>query len=296
MKLKELKIFFLLTLIFLNTAVSASEKSLLHEEFTPEKISSFVCSLIDNGEYYRAYVELLRLNSFYPSYMNKQVYDVTANYLFYKSKKYHDLLKLDYGQKDLYIPVSLFRIDSLIRLDKKDKAESELLKLYKSGTREEFIPYLKKRKLYLAVLNNKQDDPEFSDDTVAYEELFIFSKDIHQKQKTPAIGMLAGIMPGMGYIYAGETGTGIVSMIVIGAGCAVTYAAYRNGPQPLAVISGLITFFFYGGSIAGGYMQTVKYNSRLMETLELRLDRELMPEKDLDEIYFKFGLSSNASK
>ena len=100
----------------------------------------------------------------------------------------------------------------------------------------------------------------------------------------------------MGYFYAGESGTGIVSMIVIGVGSAVTYASYRDGWDSLAVISGLITFFFYGGSIAGGYMQTEKYNDRLMETLEMRLNRELMPERDLEEIYIKFGLNSNDCK
>ena len=119
---------------------------------------------------------------------------------------------------------------------------------------------------------------------------------MHAKTKNPFIGMMAGIIPGMGYVYADESGTGIVAMIVIGAGAAITYASGRNGMEPLALISGVITFLFYGGSIAGGYMQTVKYNDRLMETLELRLDRELMPEKDLDEIYFKFGLSSNACR
>ena len=107
---------------------------------------------------------------------------------------------------------------------------------------------------------------------------------------------MAGLVPGAGYFYAGERGTGIVAMIVIGAGSAVTYASYRNGLDSIAVISGLITFFFYGGSIAGGYMQTVKYNNRLMETLDLKLKRELMPERDLDEIYFKFGLNSNDCK
>lgn len=296
MKSLNFKTAFIFIFIIINTTVSAQDKTLLYEEFTPEKISSFICSLINNGEYYRAYVELLRLNSFYPSYINKPVFDVTSNYLYYKSKKYDDLLMLNNTQSDLFIPVSIFRIDSLIRLNRKDEAKSELVKLDKSNDLKDFASYVKKRKLFFAVLNNEKNNSEFSDYAACSEELFLFSETIHQDKKSPAIGLLSGIIPGMGYVYAGERGTGIVSMIIISAGTAVSYVSYRNGSESLALISGLITFFFYSGSIAGGYMQTVKYNNRLMETLELRLNRELMPEKDLDEIYFKFGLSSDVCR
>jgi TM2 domain-containing membrane protein YozV len=295
MKLLNCKTFFIALLIIINTTVSAKEKTLLHDEYTAEKISSFICYLINNGEYYRAYVELLRLNSFYPSHIDQSVYDVTASYLFYKSKKYSDLLEQTDLQKTSNPAASLFRIDSLIMLDKKDEAESELLKLYGSDLSKDIILYLKKRMLYLSLINNK-NDPELSDYSASYEELFLFSESVHQKKKNPIAGMFSGLIPGMGYIYAGETGTGIAALIVIGVGSGVTFAAYRNGSQSVALISGLITFFFYGGSIAGGYMQTVKYNSRLMDSLELRLDRELMPDKDLDEVYFKIGLSSKACK
>ena len=275
-----------------------AEETLLYDDFTPEKISSFVCSLTENGEYYRAYVELLRLKSFYPSYIDDSVYNITSNYLFYKGKRYSDIIETDFsGIKDtIYIPFSLFRIDSLIRLDKKNEAESELAVLYSRPDSDIYAEYLKKRSLYISVLNNRKSTNPTDTAFYGYKELSAYSDSIYEQQKNPFLGALAGVIPGMGYIYAGESGTGIVSMIVIGAGSAVTYASYNNGMDSLAVISGLITFFFYGGSIAGGYMQTVKYNDRLMDTLEMRLDRELLPERDLDEIYFKFGLNSNDCK
>jgi hypothetical protein len=298
MKLKKLKIFFFLTFLFINIMVNAREETSLYDEFTPEKISSFTCYLITNGEYYRAYTELQRLNSFYPSFLDKSVYDITTNYLFYKSKKYDELLQLDLSepQKEFLIPLSLFRIDSLIKLDRKEEAETELLKLSDIENADNYSVYLKKRLLYLSILNNKKNDIKFSDDLVNYEELYLYSENVHQNKKQPVLGALAGIIPGMGYFYAGEKGTGIVSIIVMGTGSAVTYASYKNGMDALALITGVITFFFYGGSIAGGYMQTVKYNDRLMDTLELRLNRDLMPDKDIEEIYFKFGLNSNECK
>lgn len=275
-----------------------AEEAPLYDDFTPEKISSFVCSLTENGEYYRAYVELLRLKSFYPSYIDDSVFSITSNYLFYKGKRYSDIIETDSSRiKDtIYIPFSLFRIDSLIRLDKKNEAESELAVLCSRPDSDVYAEYLKKRSLYLSVLNNRKSTNTMDTAFSGYKELLVYSDSIYEQQKNPLLGAVAGVIPGMGYIYAGESGTGIVSMIVIGAGSAVTYASYSNGMDSLAVISGLITFFFYGGSIAGGYMQTVKYNDRLMDTLEMRLDRELLPERDLDEIYFKFGLNSNDCK
>ena len=107
---------------------------------------------------------------------------------------------------------------------------------------------------------------------------------------------MAGIIPGMGFVYAGERGTGLVSMLVILTGSAVTYTSYRDGWDSMALISGAITFFFYGGSILGGYMQSARYNDTLMQAFDMRLNRELMPERDLEEIYIKFGLNSNDCK
>lgn len=284
--------------MIINAVVSAEEMAPLYDDLTPCKISSFAASLTDKGEYYRAYVELLRLNSYYPSSLDTSVFEITSNYLFYKSKKYDELLKLNLGdnRKDYFKLVSLFRIDSLIKLDRKDQAESELLNLYNSDDSNKYDRYLMKRSVYLSIVNHKKSKIKFKDYSPGYDELFLYSENIYNKRKNPLLGALAGIIPGMGYLYAGERGTSIISIIVIGAGSAVTYASYRKGLDSLAIISGLITFFFYGGSVAGGYMQSVKYNNRLMDTLEMRLDRELMPERDLEEIYFKFGLSSNACK
>ncbi len=282
-----------------STMVYADEVYPLSDDFTPEKISSFTCSLIGSGEYYRAYVELLRLNSYYPEFIKTSVYSVTSNYLFYKSKNYSDLLKLDFPEKehDVFIPVSLFRVDSLIKLNRKNDAESLLAELYGRGDSRDYYDYLNKRRVYLSLVSGRgKSDNKTEKEFSGYSELSDYSESIYESRKNPYLGALAGILPGAGYIYAGEKGTGITAMIVIGAGSAVSYGAYRSSFDSLAVISGVVTFFFYGGSIAGGYMQSVKYNDRLMDTLEMRLNRELMPERDLEEIYFKFGLNSNDCK
>ena len=280
----------------IHTMVFAGQETPLYDDFAPDKISSFTCSLIEKGEYYRAYVELLRLKSYYPSFLNTSVYNITSDYLFYKSKKFKDLLITDISEvgDESFIPLSLFRVDSLIKLKRTEDAEYELSKLYLRVESKNYSEYLNKRSVILSILNNK--DNKLKDQYHEYNDLFIYSENIYHSRKNPILGALAGIIPGMGFVYADESGTGIVSMIVIGAGSAVTYASHQNGMDSLAVISGVITILFYGGSIAGGYMQSVKYNDRLMDTIQIKLNRELMPDRDLEEIYFKFGLNSNDCK
>jgi len=279
--------------------VFAENASPLYDDFTPEKISSFACSLIQDGEYYRAYVELLRLNSFYPSYISGGVFDITASYLFYKSKKYNDIIEFDFSDtdKDSIVPLSIFKIDSLLKLNRKDEAAVALSKLNEAPGSEEYSAYLQKRNVFLSASMNKSyfveaisNHPhEFS----RYRELFEYSNSVHNNMKTPLAGALAGLIPGMGYLYAGEKGTALVSAIIIGTGSAVTYASYKNDLSALSVITGTITFFFYGGSIVGGYRQCKKNNEYLTQMLDRRLEKELMLDRDLDEVYLRFGLCSN---
>ena len=272
----------------------AKDSAPLYDDFTPEKISSFACGLIQNGEYYRAYVELLRLNSFYPSYISGPSFDITASYLFYKSKKYNDILESDYSKinENMLVPLSIFRIDSLLKLNRKNEADIELSKLFEIESYREYESYLYKRKVYISALMNKDYDKN-REEFLQYKELFEYSGSIHENMKKPFAGALAGIIPGMGYLYAGEKGTALVSIIIIGTGSAVTYASYKNEMSAFSVITGAITFFFYGGSIIGGYMQCKKNNEYLMDTLETKLERELMLDRDLDEVYVRFGLCSN---
>ncbi len=296
--MKNLKILFSALIIIISTTAYAEEAAPLYDDFTPGKISSFTCSLAARGEYYRAYVELLRLKSFYPGYLTSPVFDITSNYLFYKGRRYQDLLNLENAKDndDIVIPLSLYRIDSLIKLNRGGEAEAGLLKLYSRGDAGSYSAYLDKRSAYLSILNYNDEVFSRRDELKNYEELFAYSENIYRSRKKPYLGALAGVIPGMGFVYAGESGTGIVSMIVISIGSAFTYTAYRDGWDSMAVVSGAITFCFYGGSILGGYMQSSRYNDSLIQSLNMKLERELGMEKDLDEVYIKFGLNSNECK
>lgn len=125
-----------------------------------------------------------------------------------------------------------------------------------------------------------------------YDDLIRYSGYIYDLKKDPWKGMAAGIFPGMGYVYAGESGTGIVAMIVTGLGVSVTALGYSRGMEAFAVLSGTVTGLFYGGSIIGGYRETVRYNRNLMDRLDLSLQRDLEFDSDIDNIFVKFGIKN----
>lgn len=297
----EKKFFFILFLsafLFIYNPGFASSKinEADHNEYSPESISSFIKHLINNGEYYRAHTELGRLVSFYPEYISPLCYNITESYIFYKSRRYDDIpVKGDmFSGDDSLCAVNLFRIDSMMRSgDFKDKQLLEELIRYQCPVYD-YSDYYKKRRLYYSIISSFNDDL-YSDSAfdMEYRDSMDYAKSLSRERKSPAFGALFGIIPGMGYVYAGEAGTGIVALIVIAAGSAITWGAHANDIEPLAVVSGTATFFMYTGSIAGGYMQTLRYNRGLSEKLVLRLDKDFMLDRDIDAVYIKCGIESN---
>ncbi len=157
-----------------------------------------------------------------------------------------------------------------------------------------YAEYYEKRKYYYSILSGFNNCSAFSQSTaIEYRDSYEYAMKLSEEKKSPFLGAVYGIIPGMGYVYAGEPGTGIVTLIVVTAGSAITWGAHVNNVEPLAAVSGAATLFMYAGSIAGGYMQTVKFNRGLSEKLVVRLDRDFMLDKDRDELYIKFGIESN---
>ena len=266
------------------------------QDFAPEKISGFIFHLIENGEYYRASVEVERLKSYYPDYISTSEYTAAINYLMFKGEAYElnsrwntDDLTEDALSKQISLA---FTIDSLIKMKKYEEAE-RIIPSDLPGDESFFAGIFSRRKLYLSLMGNRYG--EIANNQYLqknYQELTDYAEYIHDQKKNPWKGMAAGIIPGMGYIYAGEKGTGITAMIVIGLGSALTAASWRNNMEPLGIISGTVTGLFYGGSIIGGYRETLRYNRSLMERLDLRLQRDFDFNSDTNEIFIKFGLKN----
>lgn len=79
---------------------------------------------------------------------------------------------------------------------------------------------------------------------------------MHQKTKSPFLAAsLSTILPGSGKIYAGKTGEGISSFLIVGSLAAVTAENYfKNGiTNPKTILFGGIFSVFYIGNILGSY-------------------------------------------
>jgi len=263
--------------------------------FSPSEISGFITYLIYNREYYRASVEVERLKSYYPDHVSNSAYTASINYLMYKGGAYASITAQEpvYTEDNLSREIAaVFKIDSYLKLKKHNEAQKTAEAI--SPCSDEFLKRLVvKRELYFSLYNNSfsraVDKEDFPNN---YNELFRYSDYIHNMKKDPWKGLVSGIIPGMGYVYAGESGTGIVAMIVIGLGAAITTVSYRNSMDSFALLSGTVTSLFYGGSIIGGYRETLRYNNNLMERLDLRLQRDLEFDRDTDDIFIKFGIKN----
>lgn len=265
-------------------------------EFSPENISSFIGYLVKNGDYYRAHTELARLESYYPEYLTPLSYVVTESYILYKSGHYSDINSISpaWAGNGYLCALNLFRIDGYLRAG--NIANNTYLdKLIDYDCQDAgYSDYYSRRRNYYTILrcfyNQHSEDMTIDN---KYKDSMDFASLLSAEKKSPALGAIYGIVPGMGYVYAGDTGTGIVAMIVIAAGSAITWGAHVNNVEPLAAVSGTATFFMYTGSIAGGYMATAKYNRGLYEKLVIRLDKDFMLDRDLDDIYIKCGIEAD---
>ncbi len=266
-----------------------------HDEFSPEHISSFVSHLIKSGEYYRAQSELARLESYYPGYISPLCYAVTESYILYKSGHYSDINSISIpGSGSSYLcALNLFRIDGSFKSgDIVNNRELEGLLDYNCNDAD-YSGYYSRRRSYYSILGSFYNQTEVLNADDKYKNSLDYASLLSAEKKSPALGAICGIVPGMGYVYAGETGTGLVAMTVIAAGSAITWGAHVNNVDPLAAVSGAATFFMYTGSIAGGYIATTRYNRGLYEKLVIRLDKDFMLDRDLDDIYIKCGIEAD---
>ncbi len=288
-----------IAILFILAAVNAYAADDQADQYSPDKILSFTEYLIEKGEYFRAWTELRRLESYYPGYISSEKFDVTALYLMYKGKRYDEIIHSTAGKETgcaAGSPQGVIIADSLILLGDYSSARLEIEKYSASCADSMLCDAWSRRKAYISLVTGEI----YSDGTAAlkpelsgYRELVEYRNRMHDALKSPALAALLGIVPGCGYIYAGDEGTGFVAMTVIGVFGAVTYGSYQNGIEPLAIIAGAVTLFFYGGNIAGGYIEAKKYNGTIDNVIEKKSRNALGLDEDIDRIYIRFGISSN---
>lgn len=307
--LKSFLIKVLIILFFiLSVPVYPDTNSNFPEEYAANNQLGFVKHLISKNEFYRAFVELKRLDSYYTGYIKKENIFTTELFLLFHGRRFSEIPKHksdipDYKIKAIH---TIFSADALVEKSEFIKANDLLKSAVFSGLNKDIDFYLYKRNILSFLLLNKIDEARSlinnntnlnsGLDTAAFSELIYYTENYFESFKKPYNAMLFGIIPGMGYVYAGKEATGIIAFILISVLSTLTYYSFKTDNKPVGIFIGAATSFFYGGSIIGGYLSSKDYNKSAIRDLKESLSLKMQMAEDRERIYNDYGISRAGSK
>jgi hypothetical protein len=279
---------------------STEKKKSRYFEYRPENILGFAKDLISQGEYYRALVELKRLQLFYPDYLRREHLYISEVYLLFKGKQFRQIVRKKNNSDDLVCQSidRIFKYDAHIYSSDFEGASS-ILSHELIGYDNNLDKYIIKRWLLTDILKNRIDSTEaflqrrkvdVTVDVDKYRELMDYSARKYSSMKNPNMSLFYGIIPGMGYVYSGRKPTGILALVVISVFSTLTYLSFKTDNGHIGIFLGAATTFFYSGSIVGGYLESKKYNERTMKEVRDYLVDELSLENDREVIFKRYGL------
>ncbi len=282
--------------------VYPEEKNITQPEFQADNIIGFARHLASKEEYYRAYIELQRCNSYYPGYLTDGKYHISGIYLLFRGKRYDEMLaKIAENQKSGKDgPDAVFAADAYFSRSDFYKALSvtEPAAGYNAANNDNFFLY---KRLFLSYLFLKRideakklvdDERVKAGDTVSFEDAIGYTADYIDSRKIPHMAAAMGVVPGLGYVYSGQKETGIAAFLVVSVLSALTYYSFRTDNKPLAVFFGAAGTFFYAGNILGGYMASRRYNDNALENLKDYLFNGMKLGQDREDIYNKYGIGN----
>ena len=269
-------------------------------EYDPDQILTFTRYLIGRQEYYRALVELKRLDSYHPGFLPSPAFHVTELYLLSKGKQYPDILgaPLPAGDPVLSAAGLVFKIDAAIGAADGPRFNA-LVASWHYGADPFFDRCITKRRLYASLVSGKFNEasgmcgPPEAPEYGACRELIGWARTGLPGERKPWLAAVLGLVPGAGYLYSGEIATGIFAFLLIAADAVLTYFAFRTRNDVIGYFSGAVGGLLYAGSIAGGYFAARRYNEKRFDTAGRSLSGRLKLEVDRDEIFNRYGIGSD---
>jgi hypothetical protein len=292
-----MRIFYLLISLLITAVMSINLSAEERNAYSAEAISAFAGTLIHEKEYHRAYIELLRLKAYYPDYVSDERAAVSAMYLSYKNQnftgKFSDPLiensRLHVSVSDIY---RIFAYDSFIEKNKMNDA-ALALDPFRVSTEPDLETFLNKRKYHALLARGQIEEAGNFIYQIGLDERFneitAFAIEKNSKKKSRTAAAAAGVVPGMGFWYAGQKETGIVALIVIAVSAGASYMAFSTGNDGIGLFTASISTFFYLGSIAGGYSSAEKYNSFLDSDINGYASDKLKLNDDREYIMKRYG-------
>ena len=282
-------------LIIAASAAEAADAKNSHRS----KQSNFIRYLTRNNEYARASLELERTNVLYPGYYDADLFLTTSAYLDFKIGRYSRILNADIptlltGQPH---PCNIFRIDAL-RFSKNFKKAAELSNtVCQPPDNDSELNQICRKRIFASNLQeyiktgiSNHTDILHTSEFEAYRELLQYTKKEHKNKVSPAAAAVFGVVPGMGYAYGGDVATGAVAFTVTAVCTAISMLSFNSGMKPAGIVFGAVGFFFYSGSIVGGYMQANRYNQSISDSLMRNIEEKMKLDEDREKIFNKNGL------
>lgn len=304
---KRIYVSFLFYILFLCVVplYSAEKEKNFSSEYSAPGILGFARYLISKEEYYRADVELRRLNSYYPGFLDPEKSYITELYLLFKGGRYTDINEKKPGNSIRAISVDrIFKTD--VYLNEMDFTRAEgILSGYSYNEENDIAVYIYKRTfLTYLLLRNIDKAKEFISGSLPEDnELYLkgpeaikYTEESFDSLKNPWISLTAGIVPGMGYVHAGNKPTGIVAMIVVSFFSALTFISFKTDNKPVGIFAGAAATFFYTGSIVGGYLASKEHNRNTIAGLRDYLTEQMSLAEDREKIYTDYGIGSAGQK
>ena len=293
--MKASAVLLIILIFFAQTAGAESSSGQMPEEMTAESILGFTRYCVNRGEFYRASSELDRLNSLYPGFISPHVYSVSRNYFFFRGEQY-DTVKKELSVS--YSPTSslnIFNVDAFF-ITGDYSGMNSLVSGIPLTTGPYFEMLFKRRVLAGIMLDDSEaiDSLErmYSGEFSRYHELVEFAAAEREREKSPALAVMLGVVPGMGYVYAGNTATGIVALTVVALTGVLACAAAANDCMATSVFLCTISSLFYGGSIMGGYLTAMRFNREVRQSVMQECIYRTALLRDHETIYNKEGLGS----
>jgi len=282
--------FFLLLIVFSIPSFSYAQRTSPPEE---KLIVNYYNSLISKTDSYRAYVELLRLKNHYPQSMSLNQFQVSSADLLFNGKKFQLLVKKKYSNK-----ITAFYIFDVYALQGHYNKGQAVLSQY-TFFNNTFLKFYHDRRALASLMtfdfNSAQEwmKKEFYDRHFV-EKIMKYSNAIYEDLRSPIGAMFIGIIPGAGYWYGSKDyGTAIGAFLVVSVFATLTIAALLTGNPILAIVTGSIGIFFYGGSIIGSYLAAKRYNNSLKEDLRAYLFKEFRFATHRKTLNRRYGVQFN---
>ena len=268
------------------------------DPYTPQSLLGFIRHLYKNQEYYRAFVELERLDAYWPGYLDPgRLHIARINFLM-KSRRYDDVVKEQKAKNYPFACASeIFYRDAELHLVRWGAVINKI-NIEKC---EDFCFFFWKRDFISAILRGDEKEARMMLSESIFPKTFPEEKEKfngilerahlwRQDMRDPYLALFAGVIPGLGYISGGNKPTGVLAFIVIGVFSSLAAAAYKTENRPIGICLGTVAGFFYGGSILGGYMTAKRHNAQIEKIIRQNAIEDAELEKDREVIFEKYGL------